>query len=105
MKKHADLLRKFLNCTRKKSCSTHNIGGSRYSVKEKYFACVIRQFFGILQWTFAIEVNPAFVNMLGYREASASALLEKIIAAVNWHAANTSQHDDMTIVLLKRKEA
>jgi phosphoserine phosphatase RsbU/P len=40
-----------------------------------------------------------------HRDHSASALLDKIIAAVNLHTGNTSQHDDMTIILLKRKEA
>lgn len=40
-----------------------------------------------------------------HRADSASVVLEKIIAAVNLHTANTSQHDDMTIVLLKRQKA
>jgi PAS domain S-box-containing protein len=40
-----------------------------------------------------------------HREDSASELLEKIIVAVNLHTGDVSRHDDMTIILLKRKEA
>lgn len=39
-----------------------------------------------------------------HREDSANALIEKIIAAVNLHTGDGSQHDDMTIILLKRLE-